>query len=282
MHTLLTRIRSAARPIGSTLASDLVKNLEELSSATDDHLPMVRLAIDSRDTLFRASSEPGVQTLYLPSIMAICAHHWEAENPVEMSRATAMADVAYETLLRAASDVQARGAIELGGMAALLYRASALAGQDVIGDFRGIGTTFGGTKFLGAIDATGRLDYLECGSAYNVNAFLRIEVPGAKTPLILAGEAKGGASHYGWVHGPISLLKSLNLARVSQRDPLYALTRAHYMAQDRGRAPESMARRDAGRAIQAAFGRERFLYLAARGQLGATGLTVGSEIMQCR
>lgn len=161
-------------------------------------------------------------------------------------------------------------------------RMSSLAGQDIISEFRGIGTDFGGTKYLGLLDPTRGLEYLECGSAYNVNAFLRISIPGAKAPLILAGEAKGGGSAYGWVRGPVPLLRGLNLTRVSQKDPLYALTRAHYMAQDRGLAPEAEARSAAGKMIQAAFGRERLLYLAARGQFDVTGLTVGPEIFQCR
>jgi hypothetical protein len=112
---------------------------------------------------------------------------------------------------------------------------------------------------------------------------MKAAIPGSHLPLIIAGEAKGGSGGYGWVSGPNDLLANeLNVKAINQRDPAYALTRAAYMAKDGGTSAASVARREAGREIRRAFNQGNFMYLAVRGEIDGTTLSVEGEVFECR
>ncbi len=71
------------------------------------------------------------------------------------------------------------------------------------------------------------------------------------------------------------------LKAVSQRSPLYVLTRAEYMANDSKTTRGSTARREAGKIIKQAFASNHLAYLSARGDLSNGILTEQREVWEC-
>jgi len=244
---------------------------------------MVTLSTEARNVIFAAKCAGTVVGAIYARAMEVCARHWEVLNPLSHTGLAPRSDTARQMLADATNVAAVRAAKEQAGVAAWLYRASALLGLDLSGSHLGTATRFEQTLYTGDRDQKGILRYLECGASYNVNEFLRVDIPGSHLPLIIAGEAKGGSGGYGWVSGPNDLLANeLNVKAINQRDPAYALTRAAYMAKDGGTSAASVARREAGREIRRAFNQGNFMYLAVRGEIDGTTLSVEGEVFECR
>jgi hypothetical protein len=124
------------------------------------------------------------------------------------------------------------------------------------------------------------LQYLQCGASYNVNQYLKIMLPDPAAPaLVIAGEAKGGSSGYGMVKGARSFMVSQGVASgiISQRDMLYPLSRAMYMARASTLVPAGKERKLAGKAIEQAALDGMLAYLTVRGIIDKAGQAVSSE-----
>lgn len=263
-------------------AGDLVQALEKLSRRTADHSAMVALSTEVRDVIFAAKQAGAVLDPLHARAMEVCAVHWVAINPLSGTGLAARAHAAGQAFANAVTGQKVRAAQEEAGTVAWLYRASALLGQDLSASHLANAVRLGQTLYTGSRDHRGMLSYLECGASYNVNQFVRVDVPGSPFPLVLVGEAKGGSSGYGLVTGPKLLLANqLRVVTVSQRDPAYALTRADYMVRDKGMTLARAARREAGDAILRAFGGGHLAYLAVRGGVQGTILSAAQEVFEC-
>jgi hypothetical protein len=282
IRRLLEQIRSGGGSTSTNNAVDLVQALEDLSRSTKDHAAMVSLSIEVRNVIFAAVCAGTVVGSIYARAMEVCARHWEVLNPLSSASFAARVAAAYQMFASAADVAGVRAAQEQAGITAWLYRASALLGQDLNTSHLATAVQFEQTLYTGARDQRGTLRYLECGASYNVNEFLRVEIPGSRLPLIIAGEAKGGSGRYGWIAGPTYILEELKVEQVNQRDPAYALTRAAYMAEGEGISPASVARREAGEEIQRAYNQGNFIYLAVRGKIDGATLSVQQEVFKCR
>lgn len=282
IRRLLEQIRSGGGATSTNDADDLVQALEDLSRSTRDHEAMVSLSTEVRNVIFAAKCAGTIVGSVYARAMEVCARHWEVVNPLSSASFAARVAAAHQMFANAATVADVRAAQEQAGITAWLYRASALLGQDLNVSHLATATRFEQTLYTGDRDQRGTLRYLECGASYNVNEFLRVEIPGCRLPLIIAGEAKGGTGGYGWIGGPTNLLDLLNVKTVSQRDPAYALTRAAYMAKDEGISPASIARREAGQQIRKAFAQRNFIYLAVRGNIDGITLRVQQEVFRCQ
>jgi hypothetical protein len=293
-QSLLAQVRGASGGATDMLATDLLNTLEALSAMlldkphadAQDHAGLAHLAVQARDALFIARHRMASITVSLHGkAMEICAVHWKICHPTVASTslrarevlATAMQDTATQV----GNVIAIRMAKEEAGTISWLYQASALAGQDLMATVALHASAINSTRYIEKRSG-GVLHYLESGASYNINQFIVIPVVGSADGMVLAGEAKGGASGYGQVEGPKLLMASFNRSKVSQRDPLYALTRAFYMKKAPGNTAVSSARRDAGMSIQRAYNSGSMLYLTARGDFNGGHINGDREIFKCQ
>lgn len=263
-------------------ARDLLATLRSLSGTMSD-ADMVALAIKARDATAVAKGRGWVAGTYFRDAMLVCASHWMALHPdVAHTGLARRAQGAVASRLAATTSVALRASAEEAGTVAWLYQVSALLGEDVTATVARAPAAIAGTRYQ-ACAGGGVLDYLECAASYNVNQFLRIRLPDPAAPaLVIAGEAKGGASGYGVVKGPraFMLAHGLRGTTISQRDMLYPLSRAAYMARANPADPADpvgRARREAGRAIVDARRDGVFMYLAVRGDIDMANRTVAGQ-----
>ncbi|WP_294738677.1 hypothetical protein [uncultured Pseudomonas sp.] len=251
-------------------------NTRHPPSATD----IIAVALSARNALFAAQCNGLLlNNRFQVSAMEICATHWKSQNPLQGTALNgrvmaadndlkvAQASMATATTKRdydlAANKV--RMAMEEIGMVGWLYEASALAGEDLGATLMNNASKFvDDERYRGGFYGKKELEYLECGGAYNVNVMLRISIPGTTEKLLIAGEAKGGASGYGKVGGPPGLLASWGVQQLSQSDIRYAASRAYYMERTKKVSESQKARKQAGELITLAYANGRLFYLTAR------------------
>lgn len=273
----------AAQPGLDALALAAVATLEALSAMGTAHAVMVQLARDLRNALWVAKSHRANAGACLARTMGVCALHWSAEHPLHGPASRFAPGAAAALAAHAASGTHVelkRAASEAAGSLAALYALSALLGEDLHLSHLGTASALGGSHYVGAYDAGNALVYLESAASYNVNLFVRVDIPNVPDPLILVAEAKGGASGYASVTGPPALAAG---GPISQKDHRYALSRAHYMLQ-RGRVPatpQAQARREAGRAIRDAVATNRLAYVTARGVIDNGRIIARREHFEC-
>ncbi|GEM_PF-2691978 len=250
-------------------AQDLLATLQSLSSKLPDQ-DMLVLSVQARNTLAAAKGKGHILGSYFLDAMRTCATHWMRLYPnIASTGLRSREQGVLSSATQATTSVAKRAAAEDAGTVAWLYEASALLGEDMTTRIALNPVAIANTRYR-ACSHGGQLQYLECGAAYNVNQFIRIQLPDPAAPaLVIAGEAKGGASAYGVVKGPRSFM-ILNGRRnqvISQRDILYPLSRALYMASASPASPAGPERREAGNAIATARQAGVFTYLAVRGQI---------------
>jgi hypothetical protein len=269
--------------IGQLSSTDLARNdlnarqiLQALTryeqSAQSSRQDVIQVATDVRNALFSARIALKLTEAFHKVAMAICAAAFKALNPLSATGFAARSQRALNeitAIVPGNSQTTLRRYQEEIGIVALLYEVSALLGQDIAT------TILANPQQLAprwtAVRSGNTLVYLEPGGSYNVNVMISIEIPGCKSPLVLVGEAKGGASTYGSVKGPVGVLDDLGLAEVKQNQIEYAVTRAAYMRNERGNAPDKRARREAGDIIMDAWEQDRLAYAAARGKVSKAG-----------
>ena len=259
-------------------AAALIQVLTALSAQASDHALMVTYANQARNHLFAARVYGSVSQGWHKQAMEICDKHWRAQFPLAKTSLQPRIAQAIARLQTAITKNAINRAKEELGSIALLYNASTLLGQDLYSTLATNSITHGG--YTESRDH-GALVYLECAASYNINLMLVVTIPNSSVPLVLTGEAKGGASGYGQVHGPAHILAAHQLTAVSQRSPLYALTRSEYMAKDNKTTPGSTVRREAGHIIKQAFASNRLAYLSARGNVNNGLMTEQREVWEC-
>ena len=263
------------------VAAALIQALNALSATASDNNMMVQYTIDARNQLFICRLNGSVSTAHYREAMKICARHWKALFPtIAATSMKARHDAAIARLQAATTAAAVSRAKEEAGTIAWLYNASALLGQDINANFAANSTTLPGGSYS-ASHINGELVYLECAASYNINQFVVVPVPNSSLPLVMTGEAKGGASGYGQVSGPAQLLALHNVSVISQKNILYVPSRAFYMARDNKTTPGSQARREAGRIINQAFKDKSLVYLTARGNIINGVMTERQEELEC-
>lgn len=284
--TLLAVLRSATAaptPQDHTRdAGDLVDALEKLSRHTLDHQAMVAISVEARDLIFAARWSGVVSGPLYKRVMQVCAAHWVKVNLLASTGLAARAQAARRAYTDAVSVDQLRAAQEEAGTIALLYRMSALLGQDLSLSHLAAAAPLGTPLYFGTYASDGALIYLECRSSYNVNLFVVLTVKGTVVPLVIAGEAKGGSSRFGWVKVRRNSIARFKTFVVRQDQLLYPVTRADYMASDKRETPAGIARRAAGRIIRGADRKGNFAYIAARGTADAADVASSQEVFECR
>ena len=266
-----------------TAAIEVIRNLRSLSINSTDDVQMVAMARDVRDALLLAKffgADVGAQ---LQEAMEICAKHWIAVNPILTSGFAVRAGAAVSAYLAAKNPKDVRLAHEVAGTIATLYHISALLGEDLEKSLLASAQPLGNSRYTGLLDGNGVVLFLESGASYNVNLFVKIFTPGVAEPFVVVGEAKGGGSGYGSVAGPSSMTLSVTgtTTRISQTDYRYAVSRAHYMANDNRNTPEARARRQVGKAIKQAANSKRLAYITARGVVESSVLKCERESFKC-
>lgn len=263
----------------------LIVLLQQFARSAATMQEIVTLARRVRDALFIARCNGNLPIAKHLEAMMICADAWRTAFPLGATRLRARAAKAESDLAQhkatGGNIRQLRAIKEEMGVIAWQYEASALLGEDLSAGIAGQARQLGTSKYIGARDAKGRLSYLECAGPYNVNVLVCIDVPGARKPLVLVGEAKGGKSAYGKVKRTPALVafSQHTGGRISQTDLLYAPSRALYMVNacaagaTQAGQPELEARRDAGDMILQAFSATTLCYMTARGDA-----TVGSPV----
>ncbi len=219
-------------------------------------------------------------------VMKLCATHWKRLYPTVASTGLKQQEQAVIAKLQSAHTPMAlRAASEDAGTVAWLYEASAMLGEDVTERLARNPARIRGTnyyaRYMGNV-----LQYLQCGASYNVNQFVRIDLSDPTAPpLIIAGEAKGGGGGYGMVRGPrpFMVLQGISSGVISQRDKLYPLSRAIYMARANTAVAAGMERKLAGKAIEQAGLDGLLCYLAVRGRIDMDKQIVssGREVFAC-
>ncbi|WP_321935337.1 hypothetical protein [Paraburkholderia sp. J8-2] len=229
---------------------------------------VVQVATDVRNALFVARVSENLIEAFFREAMTICAAAFKAWKPLP---ATALAPrsqnalQAIAALVAGASKTALRRHQEEIGLVALLYELSALLGQDLAATILANPVQIA-PRWI-EVRSGSALIYLEPGSSYNVNVMVCVEIPGSSEPLVIVGEAKGGASTYGSVKGPSSLLKDLVVDEIKQTQIEYAVSRAMYMKNDNSGEAYQDARREAGKIILKAWEDGRLAYAAARGKV---------------
>jgi hypothetical protein len=276
---LLDALVSATALDMEMAARDLLATLRSLSGALSD-ADMVALAVKARDAMAVAKGRGRVSGTYFRDAMLVCARHWMALHPDVMATGLGgRAQAAVASRLATASSVALRAADVEAGSVAWLYQVSALLGEDVTATVAHAPIPIAGTRYR-ACAGGGVLDYLECAAGGSANQFLRIRLPDpAAPPLVIAGQAKSGASGYGTVQGPRALMLAhgLRSTAISQRDMLYPLSRAAHLAAANPADPAGSARREAGRAIIDARRDGVFMYLAVRSDIDMANRTVSGQ-----
>jgi hypothetical protein len=268
-----------AADMGQT-ARDLLDQLTFFSTHFPDR-EMVRLAVRARDVLAICKGKGQLSGTPQLAAMLICAKHWKRLHPRIASTGLAAREMAVITSYRlAATPLALRAASERAGAVAWLYEVSALLGEDVTNTLARHPQRVPGTGYHAVYAAT-TLQYLECGASYNVNQFIRIALPepGAP-PMVITGECKGGDSAFGAVRGPRSFTQVQGAADgvISQRDKLYPLSRAFYMARASTKVPAGQERKLAGKAIEQAALDGLMVYLIVRGKFDVGQQAISSEI----
>ncbi|EKT4480458.1 hypothetical protein QEM02_000517 [Pseudomonas putida] len=266
----------------------LIVLLQQFVQSAATSQSIVTLARRVRDALFIARCNGNLPIAKHLEAMVICSDAWRTAFPLAATALGPRAAKAESDLAQykanGGNTQQLRAIKEEMGVIAWQYEASALLGEDLSAGVAGQANQLGTSKYIGARDAKGRLSYLECAGPYNVNVLLCIDVPGARKPMVLVGEAKGGKSAYGKVERTPAFVSFTQLrgGRISQTDLLYAPSRALYMvnacaagAAPSGR-PELEARRDAGDMILQAFNALNLCYMTARGD-AAVGSPVSAK-----
>lgn len=273
------RLRALTRggPTARSDAARVTANLEAVSKAITDHAAMVKLAVEVRNALFIASSLGAANAGQVQRALRVCADHWKAANPIDRTALSPLVDQVVAAAGAATTIVDRRTASEMAGVAAVLREVSGLLGTD-LGALHASATAIAGTAYREARDVGGHIRFLECGAAYNVNIVIRLDIPGASEPMVVVCEAKGGASGYGSANVPVGLRKALG-AKVSQRSPDYAVTRAHHMSRDRRSDAIGQARRDAGVLILDANNSDTLTYVAVRGTIETGDLSSKMEVL---
>lgn len=289
INQLIARLNAALGAQSLQAQGDqLIVLLEQFARSAATMQEIITLGQRVRDALFIALCNGNLSNAKHLEAMRICADAWRAAFPLAATKlgpraAKAESDLAQHKL-NGSNTQKLRAIKEEMGLIAWQYEASALLGEDLSEGAAGQASRLGTSKYFGARDANGRLSYLECAGPYNVNVLLCIDVPGAREPLVLVGEAKGGNSAYGSVERTRRFVTSTRLqgGRISQKDLLYAVSRALYM-QHAGTAgatpalaPALDARRDAGRIILRAFSASTLCYMTARGD-AAVGSPLSSK-----
>ena len=264
----------------SQSASDLLALLETLSH----QLPakeMVRLAVGARDVLAVAKGKGQLAGAAHLAAMMICAKHWKQLHPqIASTRLAGHERAVIDSHHFASSPLTLRVASENAGTLAWLYEVSALLGEDITQRLIHNPQQVSGTRYH-ACYIGNVLQYLQCGASDNVNQFMRLVLPEPTAPpLVIAGECKGGASGYGMVRGPRAFMSLQGVAGgvISQRDPLYPLSRALYMARANTTVAAGRERKLAGKAIEQAGLDGLLIYLVVRGRIDIGQQAVTSEI----
>lgn len=275
-------------------ADQLIVLLQQLDHASMDPRSIATLARRARDALFAARCNRTVLLARHLQAMEVCAAAWKLAFPLA---STALNARALQAQLALAQHVASpanlpglRAIKEEIGMIAWLYEASALLGEDLAAGAAGQAQQLGASRYVGTYSTAEQLSYLECAGSYNINVLVRINVPGASQDLLLVGEAKGGKSQYGEVERTSAFRKMFGGGNgvISQKDMLYAPSRALYMAKaclqfSAGLAPaHRVARQQAGDMILKAWSSLTLCYMTARGDAtGSTPMSTSKETAQC-
>ncbi|MDG6401546.1 hypothetical protein QCD79_16215 [Pseudomonas quasicaspiana] len=275
-------------------ADQLIALLQQLDLKFMDPQSVVTLARRARDALFVARCNRTVLLARHLQAMEVCATAWKLAFPLGNTALNARAVKAQLQLsvhsAAAGTAAHLRAIKEEIGLIAWLYEASAMLGDDLAAGAAGLAQQLGTSRYVGTYDSGGKLSYLECAGSYNINVLVRINVPGASQDLLLVGEAKGGKSQYGTVQRTSAFRKMFGGGNgvISQKDLIYAASRALYMSKaclafPPGMAPaHRLARQEAGDMILQAHSQLRLCYLTARGDAAAaTSITTSKEIAQC-
>jgi hypothetical protein len=257
VRTLLDRMRSRRGDPADGLADDLAASLEALSvSAGRDHAALVAVATEVRNVLYAAIRSDVICKPLHGKAMEVCARHWEAINPMP-----------------------AKGNTPTG---MLLYRLSALLGQDIGLSHVARAARCAGTGIVVGRGSDGTVNYFEGEAGRDIALFLKMPMAGSTVPLICVGTALGDGSEDAPVAVPPEIRSTFQIDRVDRRNPLYALSRAVYMAQDNGKSPQSSARREAGHGIIRAAETGNFLYLTVWSEIGDDAIPVWREAFECQ
>lgn len=268
--------------------ADRLIQMLQLAAGTMPPQSIVIYGKRARDALFVAWLNKSLTFARHLQAMELCAQAWKSVHSLDSTALKARSDVAIQQLalhVAQGGTVQALRAIkESIGLIAWLYEASALLGEDLAGGIVAQSSTYPGSRYVGANDASGALAYLECAGAYNVNVVVSVTIPGASQPLLMVGEAKGGKSGFGVVKTSKRIRQLGHLApTVSQNELMYAPSRALYMQKAtrkwrNGGAPAHVAaRQQAGQMIMDAYRSLSLCYVTARGDA-----TVNSAINTSR
>ena len=236
-----------------------------------------------RDALFIAREKHRLSRGWHGEAMEICAQAFKSLYPIEQTAVAVRSQAATQALVPGLARSQVRALKEQIGLCAWIYEASALLGQDIAATLAANASSLSG-DWSCAIDSANQLTYLETAGAYNVNVVIRIDIPGSSGPMIIAGEAKGGHSAYGEVHGPSGVIATVLLTPpISQRSLVYAVSRAHYMANTKLTDARSLRRKEAGNLILDAAKDDRLVFMAARGD-SQGGLTQDTkrDYLECK
>jgi hypothetical protein len=268
-------------------AASIIRSLEtyareraEIQAFAD----IVTIAVRVRDALFAARANGMLASPFFVRAMEICAEAFRLYVPLAATGfASRSAAAVWAAMQHGIAITKLRSLKEEVGLIAWLYETSALLGVDlsttVTANALDLGNRFVESRPVGG----GRLQYLESGSSYNVNVMVCVDVPGSALPLVIAGEAKGGASGYGEVVTPKEMAKILFIQPPVKQNTLdYARTRALYMKREQGTSPAQRARREAGVLIDSAGTTETLVFVAARGYVSGSTQTTVRERLECQ
>jgi hypothetical protein len=286
INRLLRQLQSGTLTANEAIAGLIILSLEAYAKERAEvraFSDVVTVAVRVREALFLERVNGKLAGPFFLRAMEICADAFKRYRPLE-STGFASRSKAAVTGARQSGVVPAvlRGFKEEVGLVAWLYETSALLGVDLSQHVAANATSLGNRFVASRSTPSGRLSYLESGSAYNINVLVCVEISGCDLPLVIAGEAKGGASGYGEVKTPKDMFRVLSIRPPVKQSTLdYARTRAVYMKNEQGSAPWQRARREAGVLIDAAATTETLVFVAARGDVaGATQMT-RREYLEC-
>ncbi|HET8934390.1 MAG TPA: hypothetical protein VFN67_13160, partial [Polyangiales bacterium] len=244
----------------------------------------VALAVRVRDALFAARTNGKLASPLFLRAMEICATAFLLYKPLTETGFAGRSAAAVRAATQPGIAVTRLRAIkEELGLIAWLYETSALLGVDLSTTVAANAVDLGSRCVESRPIGGGRLQYFESGTAYSVNVMVCVDVPGSPLPLVIAGEAKGGASGYGEVVTPRDMAKVLFIQPPVKQNTLdYARTRALYMKREQGTSPAQRARREAGMLIDGAGTRETLVFVAARGDVRGMAQTTLREHLECQ
>ena len=164
----------------------------------------------------------------------------------------------------------------------LLYQLSALLGQDLGLSHVARAARCEEAGIVAGRGSDGTVNYFEGEPGRDIALFLKVPMAGSTVPLICVGAALGDGGEDAPAAVPSEIRSTFQIDRVDRRNPLYALSRATYMAQDAGKPPASSARREAGRSIIRSAETGNFLYLTVWSEIGDDGIPVTREAFECQ